>query len=224
MHLNEEQFKQQAKEKLDDINWDEYFDKMEQEEKKKQIELSNFKQNRMNDCIKEMFEILQEVEYLDNEELSYTENKYNFSYKEFEMLFDLLLNYAEDNNLLVNSNDSSFCEKDFVFNYNEVLITGRIAHGQGTMEQLRINYENELEDNYKQKIFIWNDFINDKKWITKIIKEDIVKDTIQVDRNDFLKALEQWYWLLDECNDWENKKFNEILKKYNITIDNLMRI
>ena len=54
----------------------------------------------------------------------------------------------------------------------------------------------------------------------KIPNEEIM----EVDRKDFLKALEQWYWVLDECSDWDDEKFNIVLNKYDLTVDDLMRI
>jgi hypothetical protein len=39
-----------------------------------------------------------------------------------------------------------------------------------------------------------------------------------------LKALQYWYGVLDEYNDLEEKDFNYILKKYNITVEDIMKI
>lgn len=44
---------------------------------------------------------------------------------------------------------------------------------------------------------------------------------MNIDKKDFYYALEQWYWILDEYNDYNNKEFNNILHKYNITIDDM---
>jgi hypothetical protein len=47
---------------------------------------------------------------------------------------------------------------------------------------------------------------------------------MKVDKKDWLKALQYWYGVLDEYNDLEEKDFNYILKKYNITVEDIMKI
>jgi hypothetical protein len=47
---------------------------------------------------------------------------------------------------------------------------------------------------------------------------------MKVDKKDLLKALQYWYGVLDEYNDLEEKDFNYILKKYNITVEDIMKI
>lgn len=47
---------------------------------------------------------------------------------------------------------------------------------------------------------------------------------MDIDKKDFLKALQNWYWILDEYNNEDDKEFNDILKKYNITVEDIMKI
>jgi hypothetical protein len=45
-----------------------------------------------------------------------------------------------------------------------------------------------------------------------------------IDKKDFKLALQNWYWILDEYNDLDNKEFNNILDKYNLTVKELFNI
>jgi hypothetical protein len=42
-----------------------------------------------------------------------------------------------------------------------------------------------------------------------------------VDIEDFKKALEMWYWGLDEYNATDDAEFNNMLKKYNLTLKDI---
>lgn len=45
-----------------------------------------------------------------------------------------------------------------------------------------------------------------------------------IDEKDFMKALKEWYWSLDERCAWDDEEFNSILNKYGITTEDLMRL
>ncbi len=45
---------------------------------------------------------------------------------------------------------------------------------------------------------------------------------IEVDKEDLLIALGAWYRCLDEYGDTGNKDFNRILKKYNLSIEDII--
>ena len=38
-----------------------------------------------------------------------------------------------------------------------------------------------------------------------------------IDEKDFKKALGKWYWALDEYLQWDDKEFQDMLKKYGYT-------
>lgn len=46
---------------------------------------------------------------------------------------------------------------------------------------------------------------------------------MNVEKEDLKKCLRTWYFLLDEYNDWDNKEFKEILKKYNLKLEDIFK-
>lgn len=53
------------------------------------------------------------------------------------------------------------------------------------------------------------------------IKSNELKNKIEVEKEDFVKILQGWYWGLDEYNNTDDKEFNNMLKKYNINIKDI---
>lgn len=193
--MNDKQF-EDMKKQIDDFDWDEHFKKEEVLQKQKDKRLLEFKNNRLNYCMSEMLEYLKEKKYIDNEELSYSEDKCTFTSEEFDMLFQLLCDYAEINEIFINSSDFSFGEQNFVFSYENNIIVGRIAHGQGTMEQLRIDYYEDIKEGITDKdiIFTWDDFINN-------IKRPGVKDGCEYCEQEVsILASRRWDIYIDKNN------------------------
>lgn len=45
---------------------------------------------------------------------------------------------------------------------------------------------------------------------------------IQVDMRDFKRVLKEWWYILDERCDWDNKEFDNILKKYDLEVGDII--
>jgi ribosomal protein L32 len=91
------------------------------------------------------------------------------------------------------------------------------------------NYETEClhSDSWKEKEYVKCNKCGEKH-IENIFYEycphcgeRLKGDNIKIAKEDFFKALEGWYWGLDECNDTYDEKFWNVMDKYNITLKDL---
>lgn len=81
---------------------------------------------------------------IDNENIRYFRERYKFTEKEFCLLCDNVLGYAE-NASIAYVRDSSFPNMNCYLVYKELKIVVRMAIGQGTMFQMRTDLEDEWD-------------------------------------------------------------------------------
>lgn len=43
-----------------------------------------------------------------------------------------------------------------------------------------------------------------------------------IDEEDFKYVLKQWYWALNEYNDWDNPDFKAVMDKYGYTLKGIL--
>lgn len=96
---------------------------------------------------------------IDNEDILYFKDRYKFSEREFCMLCENILTYAEHANIAY-INESSFQNMNCCLSYKGLKITVRTAVGQGTIYQMRTDFENEWDE---QKAFSYDEY---KSFIT----------------------------------------------------------
>lgn len=145
-----------------DINqekMDEFIKEMQLQWDQEENESKEFKNNRQINMMEEIYQALIKWNYLDNKDILYNEDKFSFTQKEFSMFFDLLMSYAEANNRFIEEPESRFDCQNFYLTYKDLDIVGRIAHGQGTMLQFRIDTPELWNKKYS---FTWEQYIENK--------------------------------------------------------------
>jgi hypothetical protein len=123
----------------DEIN--KLVDQIIEHEKQDRAEHEKFAVTRQGIIMEDVYDYLKTNNVMiDSEELSYFPNKFFFSYREFEMLADNILEYAMNNNKLIYN---ELDEKSCGIKYKDMKIIVRIISGQGTSIQMRTDLVNE---------------------------------------------------------------------------------
>lgn len=85
--------------------------------------------------------------------------------------------------------------------------------------QLSLNELIRIKANDTEKLHMSMALSLYREWYIKILESE----KTHIDEKDFLKALNKWYWALDEYNDWNNEEFTKMLTKYGYTVEKVIK-
>lgn len=124
-----------------EINED-VLDKVIQKHIKQEQEFKQFKKERQHQVMEEVYMMLKNnIDFIDDEDVFYNPELYNFSFKEFKWLF---------NSIMINfKNDSNSYEEYMI--YKDMKIVVRKIYGQGICRQMRtdMNFDDEIAFKYE---------------------------------------------------------------------------
>jgi len=119
-----------------------YTEEMAQKQLKKMI----FITSRQDEVMESIYKKLKIKKLIDNDDIAYFPKKFEFTREEFQWLFDSIMDYAADNNLINEEEDNSFPNAYMCLKYKRTKILLRIMWGQGCCMQMRTDLPEEWKN------------------------------------------------------------------------------
>lgn len=119
---------------------------LEQDKIKEQKRIAFIKE-KQDSVMEKIYNFLKNNDLIDNEDMVYLPDNYEFSLEEFSMLFDNVSDYAHKLNKESIEEDNIFPNFNFFLKYKDMNILLRIMWGQGVCQQMRVDLPAQWNEN-----------------------------------------------------------------------------
>lgn len=124
------------KEKISEEKIQELANAIAEEMQKAEMKKNQFKAEKFDDVLENMYQYLLQESHIDDEGLLYFPERFPFTSEDFTLAFEILMEYAMEHEQIWSEEDNPFHHVICQFQYKEAFLTLRTMHGQGTSYQM----------------------------------------------------------------------------------------